>query len=102
MIVVCTMALNNYIRKHPGLDDADFMEYEKNDMAYKDFIDTENVEDGYSDNNRKLNVSSGSEMELIGNVIACMCKYTRRTSNKVVSEIVSTGIWWDSKYRSST
>ncbi|KAL4352551.1 hypothetical protein GQ457_06G018060 [Hibiscus cannabinus] len=33
MIIVCTMALHNYIRKHAGLDDADFMEYEKNDNA---------------------------------------------------------------------
>ncbi|KAK8543550.1 hypothetical protein V6N13_076355 [Hibiscus sabdariffa] len=54
-----------------GLDDADFMEYENNDNAYKDIIDPENVEDGDSDDDGELNASFGSEMELIRDAIAC-------------------------------
>ncbi|KAL4335545.1 hypothetical protein GQ457_07G000590 [Hibiscus cannabinus] len=71
MIVVCTMALHNFIRKHACSDDADFMEYENNDNAYEDFIDPENVEDGDSDDDGELNASSGSKMELIRDVIGC-------------------------------
>ncbi|KAK8539511.1 hypothetical protein V6N12_043136 [Hibiscus sabdariffa] len=58
MIVVYTMALHIFIRKHAGLDDADFMEYENNDNAYEDIIDPENVEDGDSDDDGELNASS--------------------------------------------
>ncbi|KAK9003979.1 hypothetical protein V6N11_001797 [Hibiscus sabdariffa] len=54
-----------------SLDDAYFMEYENNDNAYEDIIDPENVEDGDSDDDGELNASSGSEMELIRDVIAC-------------------------------
>ncbi|KAK9018827.1 hypothetical protein V6N11_033873 [Hibiscus sabdariffa] len=55
------MAIHNFIRKHAGQDDADFMEY---DRAYEN-INSEEVQDeeSYDDDGDELNVSSGYEME---------------------------------------
>ncbi|GMI90316.1 hypothetical protein HRI_002700900 [Hibiscus trionum] len=71
MIVVCAMAIHNFIRKHAGLHDADFMEFERNDRTYKNIIDPEDVDDEDSDDNDELNTSSGYEMELVRDGIAC-------------------------------
>ncbi|KAL4309416.1 hypothetical protein GQ457_01G023830 [Hibiscus cannabinus] len=69
MIVICTMVIHNFIRKHAGQDDADFMEY---DRAYEN-INSEEVQDeeSYDDDGDELNVSSGYEMEFTRDVIAC-------------------------------
>ncbi|XP_040952684.1 putative nuclease HARBI1 [Gossypium hirsutum] len=39
MIVVATMTIHNFIRKHVGRNDADFMEYEDINWAYENIID---------------------------------------------------------------
>ncbi|KAK9006398.1 hypothetical protein V6N11_035439 [Hibiscus sabdariffa] len=58
--------------KQSGLDDADFMEYENNDMANEN-INPEDVhgDESYDDIGDELNVSSGYEMEIMRDVIAC-------------------------------
>ncbi|KAH1047309.1 hypothetical protein J1N35_038093 [Gossypium stocksii] len=43
MIVVATMTIHNFIRKHVGRNDADFMEYEDINWAYENTIDSKNV-----------------------------------------------------------
>ncbi|GMI70700.1 hypothetical protein HRI_000739300 [Hibiscus trionum] len=65
MIVICTMALYNFIRKHAGRNDADFMEYEN--------INPEDVQDeeSYEDIGDELNMSYGDEMEFARDAIAC-------------------------------
>ncbi len=80
MIVVATMTIHNFIRKHVGRNDADFMEYEDINWAYENIIDSENThgresdDDGDNDNDDgdddgESNNSSGFEMELTRNVI---------------------------------
>ncbi|KAH1129240.1 hypothetical protein J1N35_000618 [Gossypium stocksii] len=79
MIVVATMAIHNFIRKHVGRNDADFMEYENINRVYENIIDLENVHDGESDDDSddddggggggKSNNSSGFEMELTRDAI---------------------------------
>ncbi|KAL4311380.1 hypothetical protein GQ457_01G014020 [Hibiscus cannabinus] len=69
MIVICTMTIHNFIRKHAGQDDANFMEY---DRAYEN-INSEEVQDeeSYDDGGDELNVSSGYKLEFMRDVIAC-------------------------------
>ena len=43
MIIVTTMTIHNFIWKHVGRNDADFMEYEDINWAYENNIDSENA-----------------------------------------------------------
>ncbi|KAK8532458.1 hypothetical protein V6N12_053900 [Hibiscus sabdariffa] len=52
------------------LEDADFMEYEKNDGTYED-VDPRDLQDGDSDDDGEVNISSAHEMELMRDAIAC-------------------------------
>ncbi|KAH1032669.1 hypothetical protein J1N35_044843 [Gossypium stocksii] len=74
MIVVATMTMHNFIRKHVRRNDADFMEYEDINWAYENIIDSENAHgresdddddnDDDGDDGSESNNSSGFEMEL--------------------------------------
>ncbi|KAK8507725.1 hypothetical protein V6N12_067055 [Hibiscus sabdariffa] len=57
---------------HPpnGLEDADFMEYEKNDRTYED-VDPGDLQDRDSDDDGEVNISSAHEMELMRDAISC-------------------------------
>ncbi|XP_040964764.1 serine/threonine-protein kinase rio2-like [Gossypium hirsutum] len=80
MIVVATMTIHNFIRKHVSRNDADFMEYEDINWAYENNIDSENThgqendddddDDDDSDDDSESNNSSGFEMELTRDIIA--------------------------------
>ncbi|MFQ6661628.1 hypothetical protein Gotur_029728 [Gossypium turneri] len=74
MIVVATMAIHKFIRKHVYQNDVDFMEYENINRAYENIIDPENVHDGENDDDddgcSESNNSSGFEMELTRDAIA--------------------------------
>ncbi|KAK8336674.1 hypothetical protein V6Z11_A09G139000 [Gossypium hirsutum] len=50
MIVVAIVTIHNFIRKHVGRNDADFMEYEDINRAYENIIDSENAHGQESDN----------------------------------------------------
>ncbi|KAH1073136.1 hypothetical protein J1N35_025464 [Gossypium stocksii] len=43
MIVVATMTIHNFIRRHVSRNDVDFMEYEDINWAYENIIDSENA-----------------------------------------------------------
>ncbi|KAH1039247.1 hypothetical protein J1N35_040990 [Gossypium stocksii] len=43
------MAIYNFIRKHVGQNDADFMEYKNINKTYENIINLENVHDGETD-----------------------------------------------------
>ncbi|KAK9033686.1 hypothetical protein V6N11_049872 [Hibiscus sabdariffa] len=62
--------VQSFNRKHAGLEDADFMEYEKNDGTYED-VDPRDLQDGDSDDDGEVNISSAHEMELMRDAIAC-------------------------------
>ncbi|KAG8484446.1 hypothetical protein CXB51_023783 [Gossypium anomalum] len=80
MIVVAAMTIHNFIRKHAGRNDADFMEYEDINWAYENNIDLEIVhgresdddddDDDDGDDDGESNNSSGFEMELTRDAIA--------------------------------
>ncbi|KAG8503181.1 hypothetical protein CXB51_001041 [Gossypium anomalum] len=82
MIVVATMTIHNFIRKHVGRNDVDFMEYEDINCADENIIDSENAhgresdddddddDDGDDDDNGESSNSSGFEMELTRDAIA--------------------------------
>ncbi|KAG8477249.1 hypothetical protein CXB51_030321 [Gossypium anomalum] len=79
MIVVAAMTIHNFIRKHAGRNDADFMEYEDINWAYENNIDLEIVhgresddddDDDDGDDDGESNDSSGFEMELTRDAIA--------------------------------
>ncbi|KAG8493070.1 hypothetical protein CXB51_010381 [Gossypium anomalum] len=80
MIVVATMTIHNFIRKHVGRNDADFMEYEDINWAYENTIDSENThgresdddddDDDDGDDDGESSNSSGFEMELTRDAIA--------------------------------
>ena len=77
MIVVATMTIHNFIRKHVGRNDADFMEYEDINQVYENIIDSENAhgresddDDDDDDDDGESNNSSGFEMELTRDAIA--------------------------------
>ncbi|KAG8481830.1 hypothetical protein CXB51_026419 [Gossypium anomalum] len=71
-----------FIRKHVGRNDANFMEYEDINKAYENIVDSENVhgresdddddddDDDDGDDDGESNNSSGFEMELIRDAIA--------------------------------
>ncbi|KAK5839307.1 hypothetical protein PVK06_008083 [Gossypium arboreum] len=80
MIVVATISVHNFIRKHVGRNDADFMEYEDINWAYENIIDSENAhgqesdddddDDDDGDDDGESNNSSGFEMKLTRDAIA--------------------------------
>ncbi|KAG8483114.1 hypothetical protein CXB51_022032 [Gossypium anomalum] len=79
MIVVATMTIHNFIQKHVGRNDADFMEYEDINWAYENIIHSENAHGRESDDDDdddddgddgESNNSSDFEMELTRDAIA--------------------------------
>ncbi|KAH1031319.1 hypothetical protein J1N35_043493 [Gossypium stocksii] len=80
MIVVATMTIHNFIRKHVGRNYVDFMEYIDINCAYENIIDLENAHgresdddddnDDDGDDDGESSNSSGFEMELTRDAIA--------------------------------